>query len=328
MKNILILNAGTRNKLVSYFLDVCKDKCKVIVTDNFFLAPTLYMADQYYITKRFTEEGYIDDVLKICKENNVGLLVSLIDPELTLLSENKKRFEEVGVLLNTSAPETIAASFDKFQTQNFLKENGFNYIKTFASYARCKKAIEENTVSFPLFAKPINGSGSLHIEKIENEEQLSAYCAKYEDFIIQEFMDGYEIGVDVYVDLISHEPVDMFFKRKLKMRAGETDKSVSFKDEKLQSIITEFVQKFGLLGANDIDVFERDGEYYISEVNPRFGGGYLHAYECGVNFPLYLLNNMNGIVNTPNFGHYEENVYMMKYFDVRMEKLGPLDEIM
>ena len=128
MKNILILNAGTRNKLVSYFLDVCKDKCKVIVTDNFFLAPTLYMADQYYITKRFTEEGYIDDVLKICKENNVGLLVSLIDPELTLLSENKKRFEEVGVLLNTSATETIAASFDKFQTQNFLKENGFNYV--------------------------------------------------------------------------------------------------------------------------------------------------------------------------------------------------------
>lgn len=321
MKNILILNSGTRNKLISYFLKECAGKCEVIVTDNYDLAPSLYIADRFYLTKRYYEAGYVDEIIEICKENNVGLVISLIDPELTLLSENKNKFDEIGVLLNTSTPEIIECCFDKYQTYQFLKENGFNYIKTYNELQICKKALEDNEVKFPLFAKPYNGSGSLHIEKIDNMEQLENYCAKYSDYLIQEYMGGYEIGVDVYVDLISKEPINLFTKKKLKMRAGETDKSVSFKNEKLKTMIIEFVQKMGLLGANDIDVFEKDGEFYISEINPRFGGGYLHAYECGVNFPQYLINNMNGIVNTPSFDQYDENVYMMKYFDVRIEKL-------
>lgn len=59
------------------------------------------------------------------------------------------------------------------------------------------------------------------------------------------------------------------------MRAGETDKSVSYKNEKLFRLIEKFSKGFGLVGTNDIDVFEQDGEFYISEVNPRFGGGIL-----------------------------------------------------
>lgn len=30
-----------------------------------------------------------------------------------------------------------------------------------------------------------------------------------------------------------------------------------------------------------------NGEYYISEVNPRFGGGYPHAYESGATYVSY-----------------------------------------
>ena len=267
------------------------------------------------------EEGYIEEVLQICRENNVGLVVSLIDPELALLAENKPKFDEIGVLLNTSTPETISAAFDKQQTQDFLRDNQFPYIPTFSDLEACQASLQEGKLHFPLFAKPVNGSGSLHIEKIENDKQLVSYCSKYPGYVIQEYMEGYEIGVDVYVDLISGQPVHLFMKRKLKMRAGETDKSVSFKNDALQALILDFAEKFQLRGANDIDVFERDGKFYISEVNPRFGGGYLHAYECGVNFPKCLINNMNGIVNEPCFGQYEENVYMMKYFDVHMEKI-------
>ena len=54
------------------------------------------------------------------------------------------------------------------------------------------------------------------------------------------------------------------------MRAGETDKSVSVKDEKLFDLITRFVKKAGFKGIIDIDIFKINGEYYISEVNPRF----------------------------------------------------------
>jgi carbamoyl-phosphate synthase large subunit len=105
------------------------------------------------------------------------------------------------------------------------------------------------------------------------------------------------------------------------MRAGETDKSVSFKDEGLFALIEEFVNKAGYRGQIDIDIFEIDGEYYISEVNPRFGGGYPHAYECGCNHMALIINNLSGIKNERCIGEYEEGVYMMKYNEVMIKKV-------
>ena len=70
----------------------------------------------------------------------------------------------------------------------------------------------------------------------------------------------------------------------------------------------------------DIDIFDSNGKYYISEVNPRFGGGYPHAYESGCDHMKLILNNLNGIVNKKNIGAYEEGIYMMKYNEVYIRK--------
>lgn len=138
--------------------------------------------------------------------------------------------------------------------------------------------------------------------------------------MIQEFLDGQEIGADVYIDLISKNVVSIFTKRKIKMRAGETDKAVSFKDEKLFELIKKFVGEAGYEGQIDIDIFDINGEYYISEVNPRFGGGYPHAYECGADHVSMIVNNLEGNVNQENVGNYQEDVYMMKYNEVMIMK--------
>ena len=70
----------------------------------------------------------------------------------------------------------------------------------------------------------------------------------------------------------------------------------------------------------DIDIFEINGQYYISEVNPRFGGGYPHAYECGVDHMRLIYANLKGNVNKKNIGTYEDGVCMMKYNEVCIRK--------
>ena len=136
--------------------------------------------------------------------------------------------------------------------------------------------------------------------------------------MIQEFLDGQEIGADVYIDMVSGEVVSIFTKKKLLMRAGETDKAISFKDEKLFALVEQFATESGYRGQIDIDIFEINGDYYISEVNPRFGGGYPHAYECGVDHMKLIANNLNGIVNKKHIGYYEDNVVMMKYNEIKV----------
>ena len=70
----------------------------------------------------------------------------------------------------------------------------------------------------------------------------------------------------------------------------------------------------------DMDIFRVEGEYYISEINPRFGGGYPHAYESGVNFPKMIINSLNKIENSNQIGNYDEDVYMMKYNEIKILK--------
>ena len=144
---------------------------------------------------------------------------------------------------------------------------------------------------------------------------------RHPDLLIQEYMHGTEIGADVYVDLITKRVVSIFTKEKILMRAGETDKSVSFKDPKLFELITRFVEESGYVGAIDIDIFRVENEYYISEVNPRFGGGYLHAHECGVSFPRLLVNNLQGMENQASIGDYPAGTVMMKYNEVIVSQM-------
>ena len=57
------------------------------------------------------------------------------------------------------------------------------------------------------------------------------------------------------------------------------------------------------------------------EVNPRFGGGYPHAYESGVDMPSQVLNNLSGKANPVSIGAYPEGICMMKYNEIGIVNL-------
>lgn len=69
--NILILSAGTRNKIVQYFKRELAGRGKVIATDCSNLAPAVYEADRFYLVPRISEPGYIETILDICKRKKL-----------------------------------------------------------------------------------------------------------------------------------------------------------------------------------------------------------------------------------------------------------------
>lgn len=90
--------------------------------------------------------------------------------------------------------------------------------------------MDAGLITYPVFVKPARGSASISISKVYDRETVELLFAHEDGLMIQEFLDGQEIGADVYIDMISHEVVYIFTKKKLKMCAGETDKAVSFHD--------------------------------------------------------------------------------------------------
>lgn len=314
--NILILSVGTRNKIIQYFRKTLNKQGKVIATDMSELAPAIYDADAFYIVPRITSPEYIEIILDICKKENIAGILSLIDPELSLLAKNEDKFKKIGVTVIGSSYELCERSLNKWEMFQWLNKHGYSCAKSYIDKEEFFRDVDEGEINYPVFVKPICGSASIAINKAYDKETVEFLFAHSEGLLIQEFLNGQEIGVDCYIDMISGEIVSIFTKKKLIMRAGETDKSVSFKDEKLNNLLIQFIKDMGYKGQIDIDVFDVDGEYYISEVNPRFGGGYPHAYECGVNHMELITQNLNGNVNSQQFSNYGEGIFMMKYNEI------------
>lgn len=316
--NILILSCGTRNKVVQYFKEEVGEGGRVFAADCSRLAPALYDADKFFHVPRMDDPGYLEEILCICKENKIDGVFSLIDPELSLLAENRESFLEIGTLPIVSEYDVVELAFDKYKMHRFLLDKGFNTIKTYIDRDEFYRDFQSGLIDFPVFIKPIKGSASINIHRADSKEDVEFLLSKHDDLMIQDFMDGVELGADVYIDMISGQVVSIFIKEKLKMRAGETDKSVSIKDGDLFDLIEDFVKRAGFKGIIDIDIFKKDGLYYISEVNPRFGGGYLHGHEMGVNVVKMIVENIKGNANENTIGQYEEGKYMMKYNEVRV----------
>lgn len=319
--NILILSCGTRNKIIRYFKNALTGTGRVIATDMSPYAPALYEADAHYIVPRITSPDYIDIVLDICRKEQISGVLSLIDPELSLLAANAEKFASVGTTVISSDYDRCERAMDKMQMFRWLTSHGYRCARSYDVFSEFEKDVAFGDVSFPVFVKPICGSASISISRAEDIDTASFLFREQPNMMIQEYLHGTEIGADVYIDMISGEVVSIFTKKKLVMRAGETDKAVSFKDEKLFALIEKFAKQSGFRGQIDIDLFEVDGNYYISEVNPRFGGGYPHAYECGVDNMKLILNNLRGFENQPQIGTYEDGVYMFKYNETMIKRL-------
>lgn len=314
--NVLILSCGTRNKIVQYMKAELAGKGKVVATDMSPNAPALYEADRYYLVPRITAPGYIDQVLDICKKEEITGVFSLIDPELSLLAKNEARFREIGVTILGSSYELCERTLDKWQMYEWLTAHGYDCARSYIDKDRFFADVEKGLISYPVFVKPVRGSASIAISVAEDRETVELLFAHSDGLMIQEYLRGQEIGVDCYIDMLSRELVSVFSKKKLVMRAGETDKGVSFKDEKLMELVGRFVTENGFTGQIDMDIFDCGGTYYISEVNPRFGGGYPHAYEAGVNHMKYIVRNLEGKANEPKIGQYEDGIVMMKYNEI------------
>lgn len=314
--NILILSAGTRNKVVQYFKEAVGDDGKVVATDCSDLAPAVYEADAFYLVPRITVPEYLGIILDICRKESIDGVFSLIDPELSLLAREREKFMEIGTTPVISPYELVEICLDKYRMFRLLQEMNIPTGKCYVTKEDFYKDLENGKINYPVFVKPVKGSASLNINKAASDREIEVLFDLYDDLMIQEFMNGQEYGADVYIDMLSGKCTSIFIKKKIKMRAGETDKSVSVKIPILFELIQNFVEKCEFCGMIDIDIFEIDGTFYISEVNPRFGGGYPHAYACGVDMPKQVINNLKGIENPVIIGEYKEGICMMKYNEV------------
>lgn len=332
--NILITSAGRRTYMVDYFRDALKGDGKVFAA-NSEMTYALKKADGYVLTPAIYDASYIDFLLAYCKENQISVLLSLFDIDLPVLSKNRHLFDEIGVKVLVSDYAFISICNDKWQSYEFIKKHGFESPSTFISIEKAKEAVKSDEIQYPLIVKPRWGMGSIGVYEAENEEELDLFYKKtknailksylkYEsqDFIdesivIQEKIVGEEWGLDVFNDL-SGKFLACVPKRKIAMRAGETDVAKTSMSKQLLSFGKDIAEATGHIGNLDMDFFIKDDIFYILEFNCRFGGQYPFSHVAGVDFPKALVEILHDQEVSSHYLQFEECI---GFKDLEVQKI-------
>lgn len=307
--NILFTCAGRRTYLLKYFKEQLAGDGLVVATDMQLTAPALTAADIKEQVPAVYAEDYVDRTIDICRKHDIAAIISLNDLELPILAANRFRFDEIGVKVIVSSKEVIDICFDKYRTAQYVESLGLKSPKTYICLDEAIDALDCGELTFPLVLKPRWGSGSIGIEFVNDMYELKETYAQLlkkvrksilgtaskgdEYILVQEAIKGQEYGMDVMNDLSGNNR-GVSVKMKLAMRAGETDKACTVDKPALRAIGRALGENLKHIGNLDVDVFERDGQYYVLELNPRFGGGFPFSYEAGVNFPGAIIEWLKG----------------------------------
>lgn len=287
MKNILITSAGKRVALVRIFqseLKALEPNGKVYTVDmNPQMAPACFISDGCFSVSRCTSEAYINELLQICKEDNIGVIIPTIDTELMILSENRQRFLNEGVDVVVSDPSFVRICRDKRFSSDLFGPLGIPVPETVDKYHPV----------FPMFAKPYDGSLSTNIHIIRNQEELTKELLEDPKLLFMKYIDRKdykEFTIDMYYGKDGNVK-GIVPRERIEVRAGEINKGITRKNYIVGFLKERMGYLEGVRGCICLQLFyrEKDNDIKGIEINPRFGGGFPLSYYAKANFADYVI---------------------------------------
>lgn len=312
--NILISSAGRRVGLINCFRQSLQElglRGRIIAIDVTPYSSAAQSADEFFLVPKCTDADFIPEVRAICERSAVRLIVPTIDTELPIYAASRHLFEEQGVTVAISAPNTIAICYDKILTSDWLSGSGFP-----SPHQASPSAVlsDRSQWSLPVIVKPVFGSGSTGVRKVSSFEELETLSRSAEASIVQECVTGVEHTVNVFINrqgsclcAVPHARIET--------RAGEVSKGVTVKDERLMHLATEVAQALpGAYGPLNVQAFVTfSGDIKIIEINARFGGGYPLTHQAGAPISQWLIEEVIGREPRMPFDRWQSGLVMLRY---------------
>lgn len=309
--NVLITAAGRRTSLVHSFVEEAhKRGGRVLASDVDPLAPALLLADEALRIPWTNDPDYLARLLDTVERHTIGLVIPTIDTDLPTLAANQSAFAAQGCRVAVSADSFVAVMQDKHDSGLAFGAAGFRVPLSWLPPLG-------STVALPsrVLVKPRQGSASQHVYAVARSE-LDSVLRLVPNPIIQELLSGPEITIDALLDF-EGRPIHYVPRRRIRTLAGESVQGVTLDhDPALEDWIEDVLEHCSALGAVGpltIQAFLTPVGPTLSEVNPRFGGGFPLALAAGGAYPAWLLDMTAGRAIPPRLRDYEPGLYMTRF---------------
>ena len=303
MTAVLFTCAGQRVDIVDAFRQAGGI---TVATDANPLAPALYHADRHALVPRIEEDGYVPALRGLVDEHDVRLVVPLTDLDQVTLAQAR---DELGALVLLPDAEIVERLGDKYLAHVLFEELGI------ASPATWLPNGVPDDAQFPLLVKARRGFGSRHIYRAEDRAQLGFFLGYTPvDSIVQACLGGEEFSIDVFCDL-DGRCLNAIPRTMIESKGGESIKGMSIRDERLIELARDVAEKLRLVGPANIQCFrEDDGSHLVTDINPRFGGGFPLPTAAGSRYPELALALAAGERPEPRLGDFRAGLYMTRFF--------------
>jgi carbamoyl-phosphate synthase large subunit len=314
---VLFTCAGQRVDIVTAFREA---GATTIAADLDQLAPALYHADHRALVPRVDDFGYVAALRDLVELHDVRLIVPLTDLDHLVLANARDQLG--GAVVLVPGPETIARCSDKYQAHVFFEEQGIGSPPTWLPTDL------PDGLRFPVLVKARRGFGSRHIFRAENHAELDFFLHyTTADSMVQSACLGTEFSIDIFSDL-DGRCLAAIPRTMIESKGGESIKGMTIKDADLIAFGVTVSEALRLIGPANVQCFrEPDGQLQVTDVNPRFGGGFPLPTAAGSRYPELALALANGEKPEPRFGEFREGVVMTRYFSqvILEDRAGSLE---
>lgn len=296
---------------------------RVIGTDIAGSAVGRYFVEKFYTVPRADQKAkVVGRYMDIARKENASWIISGPEPEIMVLMDEKKRFEEIGASLLHPPAETLRIITDKLISCEFLKEKGVMIAAT------C--ALDNLWPSYPdgdYILKPRKGRGGSGVVACKGRElPLYERILGEKDYIVQEFIDGTEYSVDVLYDF-EGGILNAIPRKRLKTDSGVSVVGETVRDEKLFELVSRISGELSFAGANCFQFMKNEeGAYFLLDINPRFGGGAILSLAASKGFRTNLVNILLGRRHLLSKSYDFEEAVMFRYYGEIFKKPNPLPE--
>lgn len=311
---VLLTAAGRRVELINCIKQSAYElncSISILTTDlNPGLSAACALADKSFSTSKGDSEKYLSELIQICKENQVDLVIPTTDTDLIILSKSRRIFDEIGVEVLISDESFVSTARNKKLTSDSLGEAG---VETPKSWTIDEFLEEFDFLNFEVIAKPNSGSASSGIFFPKSILEIKDLLLK--DYLIQELCRGDEYTTNVYVSK-NGEVISSVSHQRISTRGGEVDKAITVHSEVLNEISIKIAKHFdGIRGPFCFQTFLNNGVPKVIEINARLGGGYPLAHAAGATFTTWMLEEMKIIskFDSDRIRTSQANILMLRY---------------
>lgn len=294
---------------------------RLIVADADEHATGRYLKEHFIQIPKASDKEFIPELLRICTEEKVDVILPLVTRELFLLAEHQALFEEQGIKVLVSSHQAIQVANNKTACYQFLQSKGIKVPQFFAVHSvdEFKHAIKNlGYPQVPVCFKPSvsNGSRGFRIVAQKDEAELLFNTKPYQEYIrfedalrilsskpfpqllVSSYLPGEEFSVDCLAD--NGKAKLVVPRLRTKMINGISVQGAIVRDDAIINYCAQIIEAIGLHGNIGIQVKRNEeGVALLLEINPRVQGTIVAVLGAGVNLPVMAVKQACGLPITP-----------------------------